>query len=47
MIREQKNLYKDHGMLAELASSATVAAFNKLSLKKNDKVVAIISGGNV
>ncbi|MCL4389394.1 MAG: pyridoxal-phosphate dependent enzyme [Candidatus Marsarchaeota archaeon] len=47
MIREQKNIYEDHGMVVELASSATVAAFNKLALKKSDKVAAIISGGNV
>ncbi len=47
MIREQAGLYKRQGILAELAGVASLAAFRKLRLKRSDKAVAIISGGNL
>ena len=47
MRREQDNLYKKQGILAELAGVASIAAYKKLRFKKNDRVVAIVSGGNV
>jgi len=47
MLREQKKFYDEYGLIAELAGVASVAAFRKLDIKEDDKVVAIVSGGNV
>jgi threonine synthase len=47
MLKEQKRFLEDYGLVAELASVSTVAAYKKLKLKENEKAVAIISGGNV
>jgi threonine synthase len=47
MEKEQSYLYKSQGILAELAGVASIAAFKKLKFKQNDRVAAIISGGNI
>lgn len=47
MAAEQKAIHKDLGLTIELASAATIAAFKRLRFKPKDKVVAIITGGNV
>ena len=47
MLKEQKRFLEDYGLVAELASVSTIAAYKKLELKENEKAVAIISGGNV
>ncbi len=47
MKKEQDTLYKKQGILAELAGVASIAAYERLRFKKSDKVVAIVSGGNV
>lgn len=47
MEEEQKLFYENYGIVAELAGVASIAAFKKLKLNKNNKkAVAIISGGN-
>jgi threonine synthase len=43
--REQKRFLKDYGLVAELASVSTIAAFDKLKLKGS--TVAVITGSNV
>jgi threonine synthase len=45
MVAEQAFLYKNYGIIAELAGVASLAAYKKLKLK--GKSIAIISGGNV
>jgi len=47
MGREQKAFYENYGLIAELAGVAGIAAIRKLKFSSNDKVVAVISGGNV
>ncbi|HUC38847.1 MAG TPA: pyridoxal-phosphate dependent enzyme [Candidatus Acidoferrum sp.] len=47
MAAEQKRLYDDQGILAELAGVAPIAAFKKLGFKRSDRAVAIVSGGNL
>ncbi len=47
MKREQKEFLKEYGLVAELAGAAGIAAARKLRLRKDDKAVAIVSGGNV
>ena len=42
---KQEYLYKEFGLIAELAGVASLAAFDKVKLK--GKTIAIISGGNV
>ncbi len=43
----QEALYKNDGVRAELAGAASIAAYGKLRFRRGDKVVAIISGGNL
>ncbi|MCL4388037.1 pyridoxal-phosphate dependent enzyme [Candidatus Marsarchaeota archaeon] len=43
--REQKRFMKDYGLVAELASVSTIAAFRKLN--PNGSTVAVITGSNV
>lgn len=47
MEREQEILYAKEGIMAELAGVASIAAFRKLKFRKSDKIIAIISGGNI
>ena len=47
MQKEQYNLHKKQGILAELAGVASIAAFKKLKFKQSDMVAAIVSGGNI
>ncbi len=47
MEKEQEVLYAKEGILAELAGAASIAAFKKIRFRKSDRVVAIISGGNI
>ncbi len=43
----QREFYRDYGLVAELAGVASIAAFKKLRLRRKEKAVAVISGGNV
>lgn len=43
---EQKLFYEKHGIIAELAGVASIAAVKKLKLK-NEKTVAVVTGGNI
>ncbi|MGC8479087.1 MAG: pyridoxal-phosphate dependent enzyme [Candidatus Micrarchaeia archaeon] len=45
MQEEQKNIFNEYGLIVELASAATIAAYKKLKL--NGETVAIITGKNV
>lgn len=45
--KEKKAFYKEYGLIAELAGVAGIVAARKLKLGKNDKAIAIISGGNI
>lgn len=47
MKKEQKKFLSDYGLVAEMASVATIAAARKIKFKKDDIAVAVISGGNV
>jgi threonine synthase len=47
MVKRQQQLYEKYGILAELASSAVLAAYYKMQNTEKGKTVAIISGGNV
>lgn len=47
MKREQKSFYEEYGLIAELAGVASIAAYRKLHLGRDEKAVAVISGGNV
>lgn len=43
----QEMLYRSDGVRAELAGAASIAAYRKLKFRKGDRVIAIISGGNI
>jgi len=45
--REQRLFSREYGKPAELAGVASIAAFKRIKFKESDKVVAIVSGGNV
>jgi threonine synthase len=47
MEKEQKRFFDSYGLVAELAGVAGLAAIRKMRLGRNDKVVSVISGGNV
>ncbi len=46
MAVEQRRLYEDYGLVAELAGVSGIAAYRKLKLKYKN-IIAIISGGNI
>ncbi len=47
MQKEQKSFNNTYGRVAELAGIASMAAYRKIKFSESDKVVAVISGGNV
>lgn len=47
MHEQQKRFHDNYGLVAELAGVAPIVAYKKLNLRQGDKVVAIVSGGNV
>jgi threonine synthase len=47
MEKEQREFYKKYGLIAELAGVASLAALRKMRFGPRDRVVAVISGGNV
>ena len=44
---EQKEFYREYGLIAEPAGVASLAALRKIKVKGGDRVVCVISGGNV
>ncbi len=47
MGREQKRFFDSYGLVAELAGVSGLSAIRKMKFRKEDKIVAVISGGNV
>jgi threonine synthase len=47
MEREQNGFYKKYGLIAEPAGVASLAALRKMRIGSRDRVVCVISGGNV
>ena len=47
MEREQDRFYEEYGLIAEPTGVASLAALRKMKVGREDKVVCVISGGNV
>ena len=47
MKKEQDRFYEEYGLIAEPAGVASLAALRKMKVGSKDKVVCVISGGNV
>jgi threonine synthase len=47
MAMEQDKFYEEYGLIAEPAGVASLAALRKMKIKGGDRIVCIISGGNV
>jgi len=47
MEKERKEFYREYGLIAEPAGVASLAALRKLRTESRDKIVCVISGGNV
>ncbi len=47
MAAEQNRFLNEHGIIAELAGVASIAAYRKLRLPRSAKAVAVVTGGNV
>lgn len=47
MKKEQKTFFEEYGLVAELAAVAGIVAARKIKLRKTEKAVIIVTGGNV
>jgi threonine synthase len=47
MEKEQKRFFDSYGLVAELAGVSGISAIRKMKFRKGDKIVVVISGGNV
>ena len=47
MEREQKRFFDSYGLVAEMAGASGIAAIAKMKFRRTDRIVTVISGGNV